>query len=157
VIIPDLPTTPSQWALCLSPLLLIPPIFFLLRRRRYAITPDFVDAMVFAEKVDIMPRRRRKWVTPEGVWPAFDGRVEQDVDLGELISPQEHSDSDARDLMDRMGVSMEDAILLVVARRAKRLCTQDERIASLAGALEIEVFDAERFIETHDRGAKGRR
>ena len=157
VIIPELPRTPSQWALCLSPLLFIPPILFLLRRRRYALTPDFVDAMVVAEKVDIMPRRRRKWVTPEEVWPAFDGRVEQDIDLGELVSPQEHSDSDARDLMDRMGVSMEDAILLVVARRAKRLCTQDERIASLAGALEIEVFDAERFIETHDRGAKGRR
>ncbi|PKL74507.1 MAG: hypothetical protein CVV27_20160, partial [Candidatus Melainabacteria bacterium HGW-Melainabacteria-1] len=64
-----------------------------------------------------------------------------------------HSDTDARDLVERLGVAYDEAALLVVAKRAKRLCTEDIHLASFAGALEVEVLDTKRYIDRY--GAHG--
>lgn len=146
IVLPPGPKTAGQWALCLSPLLLLPLLFFF-RRKRFVVTEDFVDEMVALEAVAEMDRRRWRWIAPEHVWPAFRGRVEGDVDLGHLIHERAHSESDAKELERRMDIGYEDAVLLVVAQRAKRLCTEDERITGLAHQLEIDVFDARRWRE----------
>jgi len=149
------PSGPAQWALCLSPLLLIPLIWLLSRRRVFAVTPDFVDEMALLGKVHLMDRRRFKWITPEYLWPQFKDRVEEGIDLGQLVREQVHSETDVHDLMSRMEsraeISREDAILLVVAQRAKTLCTEDERIATLAWEIGVEVLDAEHFVERFEK------
>jgi len=147
VAVPGAPRTRAQWAtLCAAPLLLLPLLLWWWRRKRFVVTEDFVEQMEFLDAVPTMDRRRWKWLTPVAHWHVFDGRVVQDVDLGALIEATQHSDTDARDLVDRMGISYDDAVLLVIAKRAKRLCTEDARLASFAGALDIEVLDAAAFL-----------
>ncbi len=143
------PKTAGQWVLCLGPLLLIPPIYLLLRRRRYVVTADFVDAMAEAGEIRTMVRRRWLWVTPEADHAAYIGRVEDDVDLGELIRPEQHSESDADDLVRRLTILETDAILLSIAARHKRLCTQDPDVARLATLLGVDVYDRQRFLERY--------
>jgi len=150
IVIPGAPQTPAQWAaLCLAPLLLLPLLIWWWRRKRFTVTEDFVAELERRQLVPRMQRRRWKWLTPEARWTAFEGRVVQDVDLGALIEPVQHSDSDARDLMERMGITNDEAALLVVAKRGGRLCTQDARMAQFAGALEIEVLDVQTFIDRY--------
>lgn len=150
IVVPGAPQTTSQWAtLCASPLLLLPLLIWWWRRKRFVVTEDFVDELERRGLIGRMERRRWKWQTPESVWPVFKGRVVDGVDLGSLIEGVEHSDADARDLVARMGVSYADATLLVVAKRAKRLCTEDARIASFAGALDIEVMDVDGFLSRY--------
>jgi hypothetical protein len=98
-----------------------------------------------------MDRRRFKWVTPEHLWPEFDGRIVDGINLGQLIREQVHSETDARELMDRFEIPHEDAVLLVVAKRAKTLCTEDEGLAVLAYRLRVEALDAEHFIEKFEK------
>lgn len=157
IVVPGAPQTRSQWAaLCAAPLLLLPLLLWWWRRKRFVVTEDFVEELERRALVPRMVRRRWKWRTPQARWTAFEGRVVQEVDLGALIEPVEHSDSDARGLMDRMGITYDEAVLLVVAKRARRLCTQDERMASFAGALDIEVLDVQAFIDRYapDRGSE---
>ncbi len=144
IFVPALPETPLGWLACLSPLLLL-----LLRRKKFAVTEDFVDQMVEADALESMRKRKFKFVTTESRWPAFEGRIEHEVDLGQLISAQSHSDSDARDLVERLKVTYEQAAILVLAKRAGRLCTEDAGLASYAAALEIETLDSERYIEKY--------
>lgn len=153
IVVPGLPETPLGWVACFSPLLLLP-LLLLFRRKRFAVTEDFVDRMVAADALESMRRRRFKFVTTEARWPSFEGRVENGVDLGELIAAQAHSDSDARDLVERLKVTYEEAAMLVLAKRAGRLCTEDPGLASFGAALEIETFDSERYIEKY--GSDGR-
>lgn len=147
VVVPYLPETPAQWGWLLAPLLLIPPLYYLLRKRRWAVTIDFVDSLSLAGRLDLMQIRRVRWITPEAMWPDFSGRDEGGVDLGEIVHPYEHSESDVRDLMGLLEVGFEDAVLLSIAKRVKRLCTQDERITEYAVALGVDVYDHARFIE----------
>lgn len=143
---PKPPQSPLQWALLCLPLLLLPLILFMLWRRKFLVVVDFVDHMAALEQVPVMDRWRFRWLTPEGVWPHFDGRVEQETDLGRLIKAQKHSDSDARHLMDELGVTYDEAVLLTLAQRARAICIEDMRIGNLAARLGVEVYDAPRFI-----------
>ena len=126
IIVPGLPQTTLGWLACLAPLLLLP-LLLLLRRRRFAVTEDFVELMVAADALESMRKRRFKFVTTQAMWPTFQGRVENGVNLGELIHAQAHSDADARDLVERLGVGYDEAALLVLAKRAHRLCTEDSK------------------------------
>lgn len=155
IVVPGMPKTRSQWAaLCAAPLLLLPLLLWWWRRKRFAVTEDFVVELERRELVPRMERRRWKWLTPQARWSVFEGKVIQGVDLGALIEGVEHSDSDARDLVDRMGITYDEAVLLVVAKRAGRLCTQDTRMASFAGALDIEVLDVRTFLERYAKNAR---
>lgn len=153
IVVPGLPTTALGWVACFSPLLLLP-LLLLFRRKKFAVTEDFVGRMVEADALESMRKRRFKFVTTESRWPAFEGRVENGVDLGQLISAQAHSDSDARDLVERLKVTYEQAAILVLAKRAGRLCTEDAGLASYGAALEIETLDSTRYIEKY--GSDGR-
>lgn len=149
VVIPGAPDSAAGWAACLSPLLLIPLIWLLRRRRRLVVTEDFVDAVIAADQLEALRKRRLKLVTTEAIWPVFVDRVENGTVLAELISAEAHSDADARDLVSRLGVTYDEAALLVIAKRAKRFGTEDARMASFAAALGVETYNAQRFIEQH--------
>jgi DNA-binding beta-propeller fold protein YncE len=138
--------TSSQlpWCLAPLPLLLLP---LLLRRRRFVVTPDFIEAMVVAELVPSMVSRRWRWIIPEEAHLQFVGRVVDGVDLGALIEPEPYSRSDATDLAAKLSIPLERAGMLAMAKRYKTLCTEDSEFARLAVLLGIDVYDRAAFLE----------
>lgn len=139
------------WCLGLLPLLLLPLLF---RKRRFVVTVDFVEGMVTAERVPAMVNRRWRWIIPEDAHAPLVGRVVDGVDLGQLIEPEPYSRSDATDLASRLGIPLERAGLLAMAKRYKTLCTEDTEVSRLAVLLDIDVYDGAAFLK---RFAEGRR
>lgn len=150
IVLPEPPGTPWQWALCLSLLLLLP-LLALLHRRRFVVTEDFVDAMADAGEVGLMRRRRIVWIVPDHLHEVYVGRVVDDVDLGGLIRATAYSDSDVCDLVDKRDIAYDDGALLVLAMRAKHLCTENARIALLARRLGIDVLDRDEYMRRYDK------
>jgi DNA-binding beta-propeller fold protein YncE len=143
----------QRWAWCLTPLLLLP-LLLLLRKREFAVTEDFVDSMASSGDTQAMEHKRVRWVTPLETHGRLAGRVEDGVDLGTLIEGTEHSESDARDIADRMGVELPTAILLAVASRSKRLATEDAEVRKLALLLGLDVYDKAEFLERYGKTDK---
>jgi DNA-binding beta-propeller fold protein YncE len=137
---------PGRWGWCLAPfpLLLIP---LLMRRRRFVVTADFVEAMILAELVRTMTGRRWRWIVTEETHPQFVDRVVDGVDLGQLLEPEPYSHSDASALSAKLGIPMERAAILALAQRHKTFCTEDPELARLAVLLNIDVYDRQAFIE----------
>lgn len=140
--------SPTTLPWCFLPLLLLP-LLLLLRKRRFVVTDDFIEAMIVAGQVPTMQSTRRRWIVPESAHARWVGRIEGGVDLGGLLKPEPHSDSDTADLIDRLGVAHEEAVLLAMAKRAKRLCTQDQNLARLGTLLGVDTYDRDRFLEQY--------
>jgi hypothetical protein len=136
----------QRWPWCLTPLLLLP-LLWLRRKREFVVTADFVDAMVQGDDVAAMDSPRLRWVVPVTEHEQYVGRVESDVDLGQLILAETHSDTDAQNMRDSMRVDMPTAILLVMSQRAKHLATEDVELRRLALLTGIDVCDREEFLE----------
>jgi hypothetical protein len=118
-LVPFVPETPSQWALCLSPLLLLP-LLLLLRRRRFVVTEDFLVEMADRGLLkEISERHRWVWVVPSEHVERYEGRTLGGVDLRFMLRTADTSESDVNDLMRRIGVQRPEAVLLAVARRTK--------------------------------------
>lgn len=148
------PTTPVGWALCLSPLLLLP-LLALFRRRRFVATADFVEAMIAAGEADRMPQPRVRWEATVGEYERIKELEFGDIRMAELFEPVEHSDADARALRDRYELEWDEAVVLSVAQRAKLFCTESQDMRRLARIADIPVVDAAGFIEKYSRrGAK---
>ena len=109
-----------QWSLCASPLLLLL-IPLQRRRRKYAPTEDFVDELVRRGKIAAMDEPKLLWLVPEAEHGRYEGRVEDGIDLGEIIRGEAYSASDAADIQERLEVDEPTAILLSIAKRARRL------------------------------------
>jgi sugar lactone lactonase YvrE len=136
---------PGKWWLCLLPLpLLLIPLFF--RKRRFVVTEDFVEGMVTAEMVPQMVNKRWRWLIPEAAHPTFVGRVVDGVDLGALLEPEPFSHSDAKALSERLGVAMERAGVLAMAKRTRVLCTEDAELGRLAVLLGVDAYDRAAFV-----------
>lgn len=148
------PRTPWEWAACLAPFL---PLFILpfVRRRRFFATEDFVDGMLMAELAHTMPHKRRKWVVEPPVWEALRNEVQDDVRMSELLVETDHSDSDARSLMERLELDEPTAITMSIAQRAHVFCTEDARLRRIARSLDIDVVDRNEFIERFVKRAAG--
>jgi DNA-binding beta-propeller fold protein YncE len=140
------PQTPLQWLFCLSPLLLLP-LLLLTRRKRFFATADFVLAMYAAEEISLMPGGRRRWfVTPED-YDELEGLSQGDISLGELLNSSEHSESDARALMQRFELDYPSAVTLSIAQRARVFCTESAELRRLARVVEIDVVNRVEFLE----------
>ena len=150
VSLPPLPPARSPWAwliaaLCLSPLLLLP---LLARRRktRIVVSPEFVDALALVGEIPaVSGKSRLKLVAPIEDKSIYEGRVVDDVDLGELIAFEEYSESDVRALMDRYKIEQRPAVLLTMAMRAKALGTEDKQIRWMAMLAEVRAVDVKEF------------
>jgi sugar lactone lactonase YvrE len=136
---------PGKWWLCLLPLpLLLIPLFF--RKRRFVVTEDFVEGMITAEMVPQMVRRRWRWLIAEAAHPTFVGRMVDGVDLGQLLEPEPFSHSDAKALAERLGVALERAGVLALAKRTRVLCTEDAELGRLAVLLGVDAYDRAAFV-----------
>ncbi len=141
-------TLPPYWLWCLSPLLLIP-LLLLARRRRFFAMGDFVDTMVEAGLVDQMAhgKGRKYWLVQPDTYERYRHLEVEDVKFEYLLNETEHSDSDARTLMERLEVDYETAAILSIATRARVFCTEDSELRKYARALEVDVVDHEEYLE----------
>jgi len=138
------------WRWCFAPLLLLP-LLLLLRRKKFFATEEFLSAMIAMELVDRMPARRRSWlVTPEVYERYKDMRIGE-IDLGELLHETEHSESDAKALMDRLEIDHESAVIMAIAQRVHVFCNDNAELRRLAKLLEVDVVDHEEFIERYGK------
>jgi len=145
--VPSIPL-PPYWLWCLSPLLLLP-LLALLRRKRFFATDDFIEVMIETEDVDQMAhgKGRKYWMAMPPTWERFKDVKIGDIEFQYLLHEHEHSESDTRDLMERLEIDYETAAIMQVATRAKVFCTQDADLRRLARALEIDVVDNEEYLE----------
>ena len=141
-----IPVASNKWWLCLIPLLLLP-LLLLFRRKRFFATEDFVNAMITAEQVQLMPSRRRRWLVTNEAYEKFKDLVEHDIELGKLLNPTEYSESDARALMDKLEIELPAAIIMAIAQRNPVFCTEDAEYRRLAKSLEIDVVNRVEFVD----------
>jgi len=141
-----LPEVAQYWRWCFAPLLLLP-LLLLLRKKRFLATKDFVDVMLAEGLVHHMPARRRKWLVTERDYELLKDFVQGDVNLGELLQPTEFSESDVNSLMERMEIGREEAIVVSVAQRSHVFCTEDAELRRIARTLEIDVVNHQEFME----------
>lgn len=149
----DLPVdeVAQYWKWCLVPLLFLP-LLLLLRRKKFYATKDFVDMMLAIDAAHTMPARRRKWFVTEPDYDLLKDYVQAEANMAELLNPSEYSESDARSLMDRMDVDHETAVVLSIAQRMHVFCTEDAEYRRLARLLELDVVDHEEFIARYTSG-----
>lgn len=138
------PSTPTQWMFCFAPLLLLP-LLLLTRRRKFFATADFVLVMFETNRVHLMPGSRRRWLIAAEDYERVSDLVQDDVDLGELLQVTEFSESDVRELMDRLELDRLSAIRLALGKRSRYMCAEDGETRRLAKVLEIDVLSAEEF------------
>jgi len=143
------PKTLSGWLACLSPLLLLP-LLLLLRKTRFVVTPDFVEAIVAAGEVSSVAKRRRiRLMAPEEDRSLYEGRVVDDVDLGTLIEFDVHSESDARAMAEKYELDQRSSVLISMASRVKALCTEDRELRRDAVLAEIRSMSFDEFRKTY--------
>jgi DNA-binding beta-propeller fold protein YncE len=145
-----LPRNPLAYLWCLVPLLLLAMLWLAARRRTYAMTTDSVEDLVSSGRADVLTMRRTRFVMRPEDQARYEGRIEQDVDLGQVLVAMPYSESDVAAMRLRLELSQEEATLMVLARRARRLVTQDPAIAQLARGLSVDVFDAAAMIAMAD-------
>ncbi len=145
--IPDLPEEPTEWWPCLLSLLLLP-FLLLLRRRRFAVTEEFLVRMAETGRLrEMADQRRWIWHAPQEHRSLYAGRELGGVKLDSFLKLVKHSESDVNDLMRRIGVERDPALMLVVAKTTRRLCTEDPALAVAARALGVDAYDARLFTE----------
>jgi DNA-binding beta-propeller fold protein YncE len=138
--------SPTNLAWCCVPFLFLP-LLFLFRKRRFFATADFVERMILMEQADLMPARRRAWLTLQ---PEYDLIVQMeynDINFAELFEVTEFSDSDARALAEKYELDQPASEILAAAQRAHIFATEEPEYRRLAKAMEIDVVDAPEFVE----------
>jgi len=140
------PTEPWQWALCLTPLLLLP-LLLLLRKRTYVLTPQFVEALNEIDRLDVLKRRRTRYVAPVEDRGVYEGRVLGEDSLVKLIRFEKHSDSDVAALKDKLRCTDEQAIYLTLGERARALMSEDVELRRLGIVAQVRVLDVAEFLE----------
>jgi DNA-binding beta-propeller fold protein YncE len=147
------PKSPVQWLAllaCLIPLLLLPFLLYARRKIRIVVTPDFIDGLANLEQIAAVSQNSRiRFIAPEEHRPAYEGRTIEGVDLTELITFEEHSESDARAMADKLTIELPLAIVLSMADRAKALGTDDRDTRKIALLAEIRTFDTEEFMDVY--------
>jgi DNA-binding beta-propeller fold protein YncE len=141
----SLPSNPAYWLACLLPLLLLP-LLLLRRKIRIIVAPDFIDGLADAQEIAAVAGKSRiRLIAPIQDRPLYEGRTVEGVVLTELITFQEHSDSDARSLVQKLQVDEHQAILISMTWRAKALGTQDRELRWLAVLAEVRAVNVDEF------------
>lgn len=153
-----IPKVPSYWYYCLIPLLLLPALLFL-RKRKVYVTDDFIAAMMLTEEGrDTLMRARVTWFVLPPVFERFDNIEIGDQTLGKLLTETQYSESDARALMSKYEIEEPMAIDLAVANRIQILGTTDLEERKYALMAEIDVVNPEEAIarfRPKDKSVKG--
>ena len=140
-----LPSKPWYWLACLLPLLLLP-LLLLRRKIRIVVTPDFIDGLAEVQEISaVAGKSRLRLIAPDEDRPLYDGRVIEDVTLTDLITFEEHSESDVRSLMEKLKIDERQAVLLSMTWRARALGTEDRELRWLAVLAEVRAVDVAEF------------
>jgi DNA-binding beta-propeller fold protein YncE len=145
-----LPQVGNNWWLCLLPLLLLP-LLLLWRRKKFFATEDFITTMYNLEELDILTHRRRKWLVTEEDYEALKGITQGDVKLEDVLHPTPYSESDAKDLMDRLEIDMKTAIILSIAKRTPIFVTEDIEYRRLAKSMDVDVVNRVEFLKRFEK------
>lgn len=137
-----LPQQPA-WCLLALPLLFLPLLF---RKRQYYATADFVRALGEAGALSALQAKRVRWLVSEADFEALSGVTAGDLRLAEVLHATEYSDPDARALMKRYAITLEQAATLTSAQRTKLFFTEDEELRKLARMLEIDTMNAAEYL-----------
>lgn len=133
-----LPRIGNNWWLCLLPLLLLP-LLLLLRRKKFFATEDFIMALYNAEELDVLTHRRRAWLVTEQDYERLKSITQGDVVLEKVLDARPYSESDVKDLMDKMELDKTTAIVLSIAKRLPVFCTENPEYRRLAKVIEVET------------------
>jgi DNA-binding beta-propeller fold protein YncE len=139
----------NAW-LCGLPLLLLP-LLLLLRRKKFFATRDFILDMQEREELDILTHRRRKWFVTEEDYEVLKSITQGEVKLEDVLNPRAYSESDARDLMNRLEIDMTTAIILSIAKRIPVFVTEDTEYRRLAKIQEIDVYNRVEFLKKFEK------
>ncbi|MDR3685785.1 MAG: hypothetical protein P4L93_02340 [Coriobacteriia bacterium] len=146
--------TGSNWWMCLLPLLLLP-LLLLLRRKKFFATADFIRALYAAEELDVLTHRRRTWFVTEQDYERLKGITQGDVELEKVLQTRAYSDSDVKDLMDKMEIDKPTAIVLTIAKRIQVLCTENPDYRRLAKSIEVHtVVNRVEFLERFEKRSR---
>ena len=143
-----LPKPSPWWALCLTPLLLLPLLLFF-RKRVFFATPEFVQTMLDRGQVYQMPHRRRRWVVLQPTYDQFAGKCQDGVELSELLEVTEYSASDAAALQEKFELTDELAATMAAASRARVVCTEDAEVRRMSKLMELDVVNCDEFLERY--------
>jgi DNA-binding beta-propeller fold protein YncE len=146
------PQSPAQWALCLSPLLLLP-FLLILRRKRFYATADFIQTMLAAGLASTMPGGRRRWTVLQDTYDMFSTVEVDGVVFSDLLEVSEYSESEARALQERMELTWPQAVDLSSAKVAKVFCTENVELRRLARLLDIDTVDREEYVRRFAKDA----
>lgn len=138
----------KPWLFALLPLLLLPLIPLLRRRRRWIVSPTFVENLIASGRVKVLADRRSRFIAPESDEAFYTGRTIDGVRLDDVIVIAPHSISDALVYTERYGADAEQAAYLAMAERAKGLLTDDEKLTSLAVMAQIRVMGSAAFVNS---------
>ncbi len=144
---------PSRLIWCLLPLLLLP-LLLLLRKRKFYATADFVYEIVRLGEEDLLSSIRRvKWITTEEQRPGIFEAVEK-RETADLFEVWEHSEPDAQALMEKYEIEHEPAVVMAVAQRTRCLCTETDELRTLAYRMEVQTLNAVEFVEKYKKDRK---
>lgn len=144
---------PTNLLWCLVPFLFLP-LLLLNRKRRFFATADFVERMIAMEQADLMPARRRAWITLEPEYELIKQMKYNDIDFAELFELTEFSDSDASALAEKYELDQPTSEIMAAAQRAHVFATEAADYRRLAKAMEIDVVDASEFVQRYTRKNK---
>ncbi len=128
------------------PFLLLP-LLLLFRKRRFFATADFVERMIVMEQADLMPARRRAWLTLEPEYELINQMQYNDINFAELFEVTEFSESDARALAEKYELDQRTSEIMAAAQRAHVFATEQPDYRRLAKTMEIDVVDAPEFVK----------
>lgn len=144
---------------CLLPLLLLP-LWWLLRRRKFPTREDFLEKIVENRKLDLIQRRIRKVYVVESTYERFkDYRQELPAGRGEIkmedvLRVGKYNVDVAKSFEERFKHDEESAALLAMARGGlfrSRILAEHEPLREAAKELGIEHLNYEEFIEKYEK------
>lgn len=150
----DIIGAPRNWLWCFLPLLLLP-LLFLLRKRRFFATADFVEEMVEIGESELLASvRRLRWVTTQDQFELIQ-QAAGNQETADLFDVWEHSEPDAQALMDKHEIGHDAAVIMSVAQRTRLFCTQDDELRVLATRMEVDVMNAQEFVRKYGKKRPG--
>jgi DNA-binding beta-propeller fold protein YncE len=145
-----LPQIGNNGWMCALPLLLLP-LLLLLRRKKFFATKDFIIELHDREELDILVHKRRRWLVTEEDYEALRGISQGDVKLEDVLHETPYSESDVKDLMDRLEVDEKTAIVLSIAKRTPVFVTEDPEYRRLAKSLDVDVYNRIEFMKRFEK------
>lgn len=145
------PDSTWQWALCFSPLLLLP-LLLLLRKRRYVLSPDFLAVLVETGRAEALTGRKLRFIAPQEDEAVLLGMDAGGVDLARYVEFEPHSPSDVAALRDKLRCTEKQAIYLSMADRVHGLLSEDDEMHRFGILVRVKVLDVQQFLD--EVGAK---